>query len=113
MKKTKNQNGITLIALIIVIIVLMILSGILVGVISGDKGIITQAINAKSETEKKDITEEVNEIWYKFEKDNIDKNYSKSEMVNEFKRQYGINATLENGKTVNINYKGYTVKINI
>ena len=57
MKKLKNnQNGITLIALIITIIVLLILAGITIGMLMNNDGIIGRASSTKTETE---IGEEV------------------------------------------------------
>ncbi len=52
-KKTKyNQNGITLIALVITIIVLLILAGVSIAMLTGQNGILTQAQNAKNRTEE-------------------------------------------------------------
>ena len=48
----KQNNGITLIALIITIIVLLILAGVSIAMLTGQNGVLTQAQNAKSETEK-------------------------------------------------------------
>ena len=45
------QNGITLIALVITIIVLLILAGVSIAMLTGQNGILTQANNAKNETE--------------------------------------------------------------
>ena len=50
-EKIKNEIGITLIALIITIIVLLILAGVSISALSGDNGIITQAVNAKKLSE--------------------------------------------------------------
>ena len=47
----KNENGITLIALIVTIIVLLILAGITVATLSGDNGVIKSTLNAKEQTE--------------------------------------------------------------
>ena len=47
-----NKNGITLIALVITIIVLLILAGVSISMLTGDNGILTQAQNAKKETEE-------------------------------------------------------------
>ena len=47
----KQVEGITLIALIITIIILIILAGIGIGAITGEHGIIKNAINAKIEYE--------------------------------------------------------------
>lgn len=53
MKKQKaNENGITLVALVVTIIVLIILAGISVGAIIGDNGIISKSKNAIDEAEK-------------------------------------------------------------
>ena len=49
--KTKSNKGITLIALVITIIVLLILAGVSVSMLTGQNGILTQAQNAKEETE--------------------------------------------------------------
>lgn len=52
LRMVKNQeNGITLIALVVTIIILLILAGITVGAITGDNGIIGNAGKAKEETE--------------------------------------------------------------
>lgn len=49
--KTREQKGITLIALIVTIIVLLILAGISIGAITGDNGIINQSKDAKDDTQ--------------------------------------------------------------
>lgn len=54
---TKNSKGITLIALVITIILLLILAGVTIATLTGDNGILTQAGNAKEQTEKADIIE--------------------------------------------------------
>ena len=53
----KNSKGITLIALVIIIIALLILAGVTIATLTGDNGILTQAGNAKEQTEKADIIE--------------------------------------------------------
>ena len=52
-KYTRNQKGITLIALIVTIIVLLILAGVSLNIVLGDKGIIKQAQTSKNEYEDK------------------------------------------------------------
>ena len=54
----KQNNGITLIALVITIIVLLILAGVSIAMLTGDNGIITQAQKAKEKTEEAKIREE-------------------------------------------------------
>ena len=72
MKGTKrNNNGITLIALVITIIVLIILAGVTIGAVMGENGIIENAkkakqnmINASGEENKQlqNLTNEMNEL---------------------------------------------------
>ena len=50
-EKRKQMKGITLIALVITIIVLLILAGVSIAMLTGDNGILTQATNAKEQTE--------------------------------------------------------------
>ena len=50
-KTSKNEIGITLIALVITIIVLLILAGISIATLTGENGILIQAQNAKEQTE--------------------------------------------------------------
>jgi len=46
-----GKRGITLIALVVTIIVLLILAGVSIAMLTGDNGILTQAQNAKVQTE--------------------------------------------------------------
>ena len=46
-RRNKQENGITILALVITIIVLLILAGITIGAITGDNGIIRNAGQAK------------------------------------------------------------------
>ena len=50
-RKLKESKGITLIALVITIIVLLILAGVSIATLTGDNGILTQANNAKKNTQ--------------------------------------------------------------
>lgn len=59
MEKYKNDKGITLIALVITIIVLLILAGVSIATLTGDNGILTQAREAKEQTEKDAAKEKV------------------------------------------------------
>ena len=55
----KKENGITLIALIVTIIVLLILAGVSIAMLTGDNGILSQAQNAKKETEEAERNEKL------------------------------------------------------
>ena len=64
MMRKRQENGITLIALVITIIVLLILAGVTIAMLTGDNGIISKAMQAKIRTEEAKETEEtgLNEI---------------------------------------------------
>ena len=55
----KKEKGITLIALVITIIVLLILAGVSIAMLTGQNGLLTQAQNAKTATEKSAEQEKV------------------------------------------------------
>ena len=56
---TEQNNGITLIALVITIILLLILASVSISMLTGQNGILTQAQSAKIETENKSAEEKV------------------------------------------------------
>ena len=58
-EKLKEQNGITLIALVITIIVLLILAGVTIATLTGENGILTQAQNAKEKNKEAESEEEI------------------------------------------------------
>ena len=51
MKMLRNKRGITLIALVVTIVIILILSGITVGMVTNDNGILKETKNAKVQTE--------------------------------------------------------------
>ena len=57
MKKSKKEEGITLIALTITIIILLILAGVTIAAISGDNGILQNSARAKEQTEQASVDE--------------------------------------------------------
>ncbi len=56
---TKQEKGITLIALVLTIIVLMILAAVSVATLTGDNGILTKAQEAREATKKAEIEEQL------------------------------------------------------
>lgn len=58
-KRRENNLGITLIALVITIILLLIIAGITIMTLRGENGLITRAIQAQTEAEKKQRLEEL------------------------------------------------------
>ena len=59
MVKTKEERGITLIALVITVIVLLILAGVGIAMLTGNNGILTQANQAKEKTKVATAKEKV------------------------------------------------------
>ncbi len=59
MKNVRENNGITLIALVITVIVLLILAGVSIATLTGENGILTQASDAKEQTEIASVKEQV------------------------------------------------------
>ena len=59
MKKITNNTGITLIALVITIVILLILAGIAIVALTGDNGLFSRAQQAKEETIKSQLKEEI------------------------------------------------------
>ena len=62
-KKQFNQNGITLIALVITIIVLLILAGVSIATLTGENGILTRAEDANVESRGASV-EEARNLWF-------------------------------------------------
>ena len=58
-EKKINNEGITLIALIVTIVVLLILAGVSIAMLTGQNGILTQAQKAGEQTDKASIIEQV------------------------------------------------------
>ena len=79
--KSKCNNGITLIALIITIIILLILAGITISMLTGDNGILKQASNAKLENQKAEYKEIIN-LAQMENNINTDANRTKKEKLN-------------------------------
>ena len=56
----RNQRGITLIALVVTIIVLLILAGVSIAMLTGNNGIIDNAVEARNRTDKANAIETIN-----------------------------------------------------
>ena len=55
----KQENGITLVALVITIIVLLILAGVSISLVMGDNGVLSQANHAVTNTELASVKDEI------------------------------------------------------
>ena len=72
MKKLNTTKGITLIALAITIVVLLILAGVSIAMLTGEDGIIKEANNAKTDTEKSNWEEQIDNAIISAEAKNRD-----------------------------------------
>ena len=90
-KKYKDNNGITLVALVVTIVVLLILAGITLIYVLGDNSIFKQASNAKLETELAKIEEKAGIIysdkWLEKVSSNSNDKPTMQEIVDELKNQ--------------------------
>ena len=100
-KKTKENVGITLIALVITIIVLLILAGITISALSGDNGILTNASRAKYATELSQYKEELER--YKGEKLLEDTSFEEESLISsENTLDYNTKPEDETGNIYNV-----------
>lgn len=82
MEKTiQNQKGITLISLVVTIIVLLILTSVAIGALNGNRGITTQAKEAKKAALIADIKEDVQRKIMELEMENLNESVTADELV--------------------------------
>lgn len=79
MKKERNNQGITLIALVITIIVLLILAAISIATLTGENGVLTKASKAEKETDTVETKEQIKlEIMGEFDEEKM--NYTNDDV---------------------------------
>ena len=71
--KTKDKNGITLVALVVTVVVLIVLAGVSINLVIGNNGIVTKAQVAKTSTELAKYKEELSQ--WKINKKMEDNNF--------------------------------------
>ena len=102
--KSKKNNGITLIALVITIIVLLILAGVTIATLTGENGILTRASDAAEQTEVAEEKEAIGVAYAGVLADNNGTGVSADELQEELEKN-GYKATVtDNGNGT------YTVK---
>ena len=106
-KKVKTQRGITLLALSITIIVLLILAGITISSITGENGIIKNALEAREKTEIANEKEIVEEAVLNAMKNNKRGNIVRDELQEELDKITGEGKTIVTEDTEG---QGYFVK---
>ena len=118
MKKTKENRGITLIALVITIIVLLILAGVTIATLTGENGILTQAQKAKKENSIAQAREEVDLAIASLRIEESKRNMTKQEKIDflkdQLKRAYS-SQELEtmittSGDKISITHRGFSFK---
>ena len=98
MKRSK-QKGITLIALVITIIVLLILAGVSIATLTGQNGILTQANNAKENSE---ISEEKEAVSLAYTGVIAEKKGEGTVTANDLNIQFGLNIQMGNDVSLSI-----------
>lgn len=96
MKNINNNNGITLIALVITIIILLILAGISIATLTGENGILTKASVAEEETKIKNYQEQLEIIWQGVSIESIENNLQQEEKLKKCKEKIEIDNNFEN-----------------
>ncbi len=96
-----NKRGITLVSLIITIIIILILSGITIKMITGEHGLLSEAVSAREEAEIRKIETTSNNA-YKYLKEESDNAFE--EAINELQKE-GYNIKTEyNGELIGKKY---------
>ena len=101
-KILKQKNGITLIALVITIIVLLILAGVSIATLTGQNGILTQAQNAKIETEKAGEKEAISLAYSAAKAKKAEEQDASAVTASDMNEQFGLNGTNNATATGNI-----------
>ncbi len=110
--KIKNNNGITLIALVITIIVLLILAGVSIAMLTGQNGISTQAQNSKTTSELKSAEEKVKLAIMAARSQSETGELDVDKLIAEITNNYGGTASkTNNGFPVNATVDGKNFKI--
>ena len=110
MRKTKEtQKGITLISVVITIIVLLILAGISVAALTGNNGILTQANQAKDDSNIAEIREKIEVEALRC----IDKrgNFNKGTFKTNVEKNLKGSKVSDSGNTIIVKLDGYKVTI--
>ena len=114
-RRTKEINGITLIALVITIIVLLILAGVSIAMLTGNNGILAQANNAKITTEDKGAEEKVKLAVMAAKSQSNDGTLDADKLIEELQNNYKGTGTKKNEGfpvTATVDGKQFTVDEN-
>ena len=104
----KTNKGITLIALVITIIILIILAAIAINAVFGENGLITKANQAKTDTTKAGVKEELEQILADF----FIEKYTKQKNLEDYLTEKSISYTSLGTENYSITYKGFEFIVN-
>ena len=113
-KVLNNQNGITLVALVVTIVILIILATVAINAIFGDNGLITSANKAKLEQEKAEARERLSLVLADAytEKITNKEEYDKNQFLNDFIEAREPDAYIEGPESNEISLNGHTFELN-
>lgn len=118
--KRKMEQGVTMIALIVMVTVLIILAGVVIRFSVGDNGVVDKAKEAKTEVEKREATEEILVALNKvYAKSNIPTSPDGADLLkNNLKNELNVenqvdltNVTIIDANNIQITYKGITITV--
>ncbi len=115
MSRKKENQGITLIALVITIIVLLILAGVSIASLAGEGGILNKATKAETQNNQATIEEEIKLAYNAVQMDSImngwDINKKAEELQKELRKQDEKAIVTVFQTDLLISYKGYEITI--
>ena len=114
-KILKNNEGITLIALVVTIVVLLILAGVSISMLTGENGIITQAQEAKEQTSYEGAREKLNLILTDLQTEKIPKGESLilgDKLAGEIAAYDEVTSARFTGTLIEVVIDGYTFEVN-
>lgn len=114
MKVTKEEKGITLIALVITIVILLILAEVSVAMLTGDNGILKQTVNAKDSKNKSTAKKKIDIVILNCVNENGTFNIINFEkkLIDSY-RLNANNMKQKNNGDVEIALDGYKITVNL
>lgn len=119
LKKSKQEQGITLIALVVTIIVLLILAGVTISAVMGENGLFQKASAARDINERENIKEDVTLAWGSIQMEGLPNNTSladkAAQLETELKKKDAsatVTVSTEDANVLEVSYKGYSINLN-
>lgn len=119
LKKSKQEQGITLIALVVTIIVLLILAGVTVSAVMGENGLFQKASTAREINERENVKEDVTLAWGSIQMEGLPNNTSladkAAQLETELKKKDAsatVTVSTEDANVLEVSYKGYSINLN-